>query len=630
MVLISIIFIVEVYAIDTMINYDITGGNIVRFTTDVERHSLVITMTADHDGSIIITLSRALIDAKIGDQDDTFFVLVDDEEVDYEETTTSTDRTLTIQFPTNTKEIEIIGSTVNGDYFKSNPTPVIQNDNQFVNISDTVYNYHTNSIKTHYYDLTNVLKDGIKSAENTLSVTSFENFEAKKKINTAWSVRWMAWESHGKIESNLKQAENYLKNGYYKNSYNTLLQIDQSAYLLKKDLYAIVKEVKDAQILEKKYQEKSKSCILFWCYGDKDTYSGVESKIKDVESKLKTIESKLSRIESEKNNVKESIYKYKITDKNLEIKKLESLRKQEQYQAEQERQRLEEQNQIDSEKSKIRLLARNSPLIQGLVNGGTLTYYFTPLENYVSQNVRVMVESMATGMNGQTINGVTLKRVYSNNADFTINWVKDYQEETIGRQVGDYLIVGLGNSECGEWKPFDAQSVAILTWHEIGHALGQDHSNNVNNIMYPSMDAKYEYDYDEKIILSDGYWKQIGFCHSGSVYFSTERVGSSDGYKVYVIGSNVNPSDAINLEASFYFDCSGYDDTWKSFSRNCNVEQGSSLVIYNPSILGAGSDIPINVKIIDKNTMSIIDTSYEKNNRYFSQEYLNYVKTLFK
>ncbi len=57
-------------------------------------------------------MAKGLIDAKMGDQDDTFFVLVDGEEVDFEETTTSTDRTLTIQFPAGAEEIEIIGTFV--------------------------------------------------------------------------------------------------------------------------------------------------------------------------------------------------------------------------------------------------------------------------------------------------------------------------------------------------------------------------------------------------------------------------------------------------------------------------------------------------------------------------------------
>ena len=59
-----------------------------------------------------ITLPRALIDAKLNGEDDDFFVLVDGEEVDFDETTTSTDRTLTIAFPDGAEEIEIIGTFV--------------------------------------------------------------------------------------------------------------------------------------------------------------------------------------------------------------------------------------------------------------------------------------------------------------------------------------------------------------------------------------------------------------------------------------------------------------------------------------------------------------------------------------
>src|SRR3989338_1624631 len=97
---------------DFIVSYKITGGKLVSITPDVEAHSLTIAITASQDGSLEITLPRALIDAKMGDQDDTFFVLVDGEEVDFEETTTSTDRTLTIQFTAGAEEIEIIGTFV--------------------------------------------------------------------------------------------------------------------------------------------------------------------------------------------------------------------------------------------------------------------------------------------------------------------------------------------------------------------------------------------------------------------------------------------------------------------------------------------------------------------------------------
>ena len=46
-------------------------------------------------------------------EDDDFFVLIDGEEVDFDETaTSSTDRTLTIAFPAGAEEIEIIGTFV--------------------------------------------------------------------------------------------------------------------------------------------------------------------------------------------------------------------------------------------------------------------------------------------------------------------------------------------------------------------------------------------------------------------------------------------------------------------------------------------------------------------------------------
>jgi predicted secreted protein with PEFG-CTERM motif len=54
-----------------------------------------------------------VLDALLGDgSDDDFFVLVDGEEVDFDEIISSTDRILTIEFPAGTELIEIIGTFV--------------------------------------------------------------------------------------------------------------------------------------------------------------------------------------------------------------------------------------------------------------------------------------------------------------------------------------------------------------------------------------------------------------------------------------------------------------------------------------------------------------------------------------
>ena len=96
-----------------LVRYEITGGKLLSIMTDVDVKSLIILIEATDDGSLTITIPRSVLDALLGDgSDDGFFVLVDDEEVDFDETTTATDRTLTIEFYAGSEVIEIIGSFV--------------------------------------------------------------------------------------------------------------------------------------------------------------------------------------------------------------------------------------------------------------------------------------------------------------------------------------------------------------------------------------------------------------------------------------------------------------------------------------------------------------------------------------
>jgi len=94
------------------VGFQITGGNILNIMPDVDAASLIIQIETTGDGQLTITLPRSLMDATIGDQDDEFFVLIDGEEVDFDEKSTETDRTLTIDFYDGTEEIEIIGTFV--------------------------------------------------------------------------------------------------------------------------------------------------------------------------------------------------------------------------------------------------------------------------------------------------------------------------------------------------------------------------------------------------------------------------------------------------------------------------------------------------------------------------------------
>ncbi|MCA9828422.1 MAG: PEFG-CTERM sorting domain-containing protein [Nitrosopumilus sp.] len=95
-----------------LIGYKITGGKLLNIMPDVEAKSLIVSIDATSDGSLTLTIPRSILDSTMNGEDDDFFVLIDGEEVDFDETTTSTDRTLTIAFQAGAEEIEIIGTFV--------------------------------------------------------------------------------------------------------------------------------------------------------------------------------------------------------------------------------------------------------------------------------------------------------------------------------------------------------------------------------------------------------------------------------------------------------------------------------------------------------------------------------------
>ncbi len=94
------------------VNYNINGATINDISIDTKSTSLVVSVQTTSDGSVTLTLPRALIDAKAGSSDDQFFVLEDGAEVDFQESKTDTARTLTISFPDGTEKIEVIGTQV--------------------------------------------------------------------------------------------------------------------------------------------------------------------------------------------------------------------------------------------------------------------------------------------------------------------------------------------------------------------------------------------------------------------------------------------------------------------------------------------------------------------------------------
>ena len=103
---------VSVSGSNDLIGYTITGGKLLGITPDVEATSLIVSIDTTDDGSLTLTIPRSVLDATKDGEDIEFFILMDAEEIDFDETTTSTDRTLTMAFSAGAEEIEIIGTFV--------------------------------------------------------------------------------------------------------------------------------------------------------------------------------------------------------------------------------------------------------------------------------------------------------------------------------------------------------------------------------------------------------------------------------------------------------------------------------------------------------------------------------------
>ena len=105
--------------------YNIENGNIESIFMDPDFLELLITMNTSDDGTMEITIPRAILDAKFDTTDDVFFVLVDGFETDYVEiASTSNSRTLIIPFFGGDSIIEIIGTDALNPFVEETTTQI--------------------------------------------------------------------------------------------------------------------------------------------------------------------------------------------------------------------------------------------------------------------------------------------------------------------------------------------------------------------------------------------------------------------------------------------------------------------------------------------------------------------------
>ena len=97
------------------VDYTATGMTVSAVEADLDFISLILTVdVTESPGTLDVTFDRTLFDSTFEGLDDDFIILADGDEPVFSETqTNSVSRTLSIELPAGTEEIEIIGSSFN-------------------------------------------------------------------------------------------------------------------------------------------------------------------------------------------------------------------------------------------------------------------------------------------------------------------------------------------------------------------------------------------------------------------------------------------------------------------------------------------------------------------------------------
>ena len=194
---------------------------------------------------------------------------------------------------------------------------------------------------------------------------------------------------------------------------------------------------------------------------------------------------------------------------------------------------------------------------------------------------------------------VIFREVSSNsNADIRVTWVKEFGGEHLGRAINEgYVEIGIGDSFClGKWQGYAYDEVLHIAKHELGHVLGYDHSDNPYDLMYYKVTTKYKIDIEETEIIPDGSLRFYPICTRNDIAEYSFEVSSTEPLDIYVVPSIDDFNKFKEKEAfSRYVDCS--QKGVELYEKECTIESGSGIILYNPSLLGLGPDARFNLEV---------------------------------
>ena len=266
----------------------------------------------------------------------------------------------------------------------------------------------------------------------------------------------------------------------------------------------------------------------------------------------------------------------------------------------------------DGEKSNTlkQVFITDNRVYQGLQQG-RLAYHVEALPYYSNYN-EIFIDYLFDELETDEL---VFDRVYDiEDADFTIEWIKDYGKETVGAVFGaKSATIGLGETNCIEqWQHFDSITINNIIVHEVGHILGFEHSNNPNNVMFESIDTRTIYESEMNDIIPSNWYFTYPFCSDGkySYSFSTDENSS---FEIYVLPEETDVDDFVNEDKGNYYTCEEPDTFWISKSNECIVDQGSKIMIFNNENFA----IKVDGKIREINPHQDVEWIFDSENIYY-------------